>query len=310
MGIAGKRIKFALRIRKIETFFSRYLRLPFYNFEPGRRHYCRNGPAGRQFAGTITVLERALAMKRLLLATQRATAALAIALFITVGPAGAEEPRGKGKGGAARNTGPNPGSNKSFTPKTGNGAKTNTGGGLNPVTKSGNEKVKTDLAKPGNTKPATGTVGKAHHNGPGKKDWKNWSKEGWTQNGWNNQYNTQHQNHHHGYWNNGIWVFPLILVGAQPWAYMQPTWRVVPGQKWFGVTFEPYDGGGAYITGVYQGSPAARSGIEPGDVIVTLDGRDATNLSSAIQSSGNIALVQVLSGHTGELLETQVNMIP
>lgn len=81
------------------------------------------------------------------------------------------------------------------------------------------------------------------------------------------------------------------------------------GQKWLGVTYEPYDGGGAYVTGIYRGSPAEQMGLEVGDVIVTIDGRDATNLPAAIQASNGIIDLQVLRGRTGELAAAQVNII-
>lgn len=144
---------------------------------------------------------------------------------------------------------------------------------------------------------------------PGQNGWNNWNKDGWHKNNWNNNWNAQHQHHHHGYWNNGIWIAPWVISRNLPWVYLQPVQPIVSGQKWLGVTYDPYDGGGAYVTGIYEGSPAQQAGIEVGDVIVSLDGVDATQLGSVVQASdGNVEL-QVLSGRTGELLSSRVNLI-
>jgi predicted metalloprotease with PDZ domain len=91
--------------------------------------------------------------------------------------------------------------------------------------------------------------------------------------------------------------------------YLQPPKPIVSGQKWLGVTHEPYDGGGAYITGIYEGSPAQAVGLEVGDVIVSVDGVDATDLGKVIQASNGNVVLQVLSGRTGELVQSQVNLI-
>jgi predicted metalloprotease with PDZ domain len=101
----------------------------------------------------------------------------------------------------------------------------------------------------------------------------------------------------------------LIIASSQPWVYLQPAQPILTGQKWLGVTFEPYDGCGAYVTGVYEGSPAQRVGLEVGDVIVSIDGVDATQLGNVIQAANGTVVLQVLSGRTGALVQQQVNLI-
>lgn len=140
-------------------------------------------------------------------------------------------------------------------------------------------------------------------------NWKSWSRSGWGKDNWNSRYNAQHRQRNHGYWDGGRWYPPLILVQRQPVIYLQPRQQAIVGQKWLGVTYDAYDGGGAYVTGIYEGSPAQQIGLEVGDVIVTVDGRDATNLPRALQATdGNITL-QVLRGRTGQLAQAQVNII-
>ena len=140
-------------------------------------------------------------------------------------------------------------------------------------------------------------------------NWKSWHKDGWDKDHWNEKYNAQHRYRHHGYWYGGRWIPPLIIVQRQPVVYLQPRQQIVVGQKWLGVTYEAYDGGGAYVTGIYRGSPAEQLGLEVGDVIVAIDGRDATDLPRAIQDSNGDITLQVLRGRTGELAEAQVNII-
>jgi predicted metalloprotease with PDZ domain len=101
----------------------------------------------------------------------------------------------------------------------------------------------------------------------------------------------------------------LVISSGVPWYYLQPTTPIVSGRKWLGVTYVNYDGGGAYVSGVYDGSPAQQVGLEVGDVIVSLDGIDATDLPAAIQAANNVARLQVLSGRTGELVEGRVNLL-
>jgi hypothetical protein len=236
-------------------------------------------------------------MRNIFLASQWAATALAIALFAVTGDIRAAEPHSQNKagGGAKSNAG------KAVTGNTGKAVTGNTGKAV-----TGN----TGKAVTGNTgKAVTGSGPKPGNKGPGKASWNNWTKNGWNKNGWNNNFNSQHQSHHHGYWNNGIWVLPLILAYSQPWVYLQPAQPIVVGQKWLGVTYEPYDGGGAYVTGIYEGSPAQQIGLEVGDVIVSIDGVDAAQLPAVIQASPGTVTLQVLSGRTGDLVQQQVNLI-
>ena len=62
---------------------------------------------------------------------------------------------------------------------------------------------------------------------------------------WNDKWNDHHHHHHHGYWYNGFWIAPWVVLYSEPWHYLEPTTTIVVGQKWLGVTYEPYDGGGA-----------------------------------------------------------------
>jgi PDZ domain-containing protein len=277
-------------------------------------------------------------MRRVFLASAWTAAALAIALFAANGAIrAADEPGSKNKGrrgGDARSNSSGGGRSNSGgggTPGTGGGNKPaagggggggtpGTGGGNNPGsgggetlgTGGGNKPGVGGGNKPGpgsGNKPGTGGGGKLDNKGPGKAGWDSWTKNGWNKNGWNSNLNSQHRNHRHGYWNNGIWIAPWIIAYNRPWVYLQPAQPIVSGQKWLGVTFEPYDGGGAYVTGVYEGSPAQQVGLEVGDVIVSIDGVDATNLGSVVQASDGNALLQVLSGRTGDLVQSRVNLI-
>ena len=106
-----------------------------------------------------------------------------------------------------------------------------------------------------------------------------------------------------------VWIAPWVILYSRPWTYLEPVQPIVVGQKWLGVTYEAYDGGGAYVTGIYEGSPAQRVGLEVGDVIISISGHDATNLSAAVHAAPEIALLDVLSGRTGEVVRAEVNLI-
>ena len=195
-------------------------------------------------------------------------------------------------------------------------------GAANPDAGAKLKSVKPEVAKPeGNATsesaekpgavapPATAGAGKRNQKESSKAPWKSWSKDGWNKDGWNSKLNSQHQIHRHGYWNNGIWIVPVIVASNQSLAYLQPPNPMISGQKRLGVTHEPYDGGGSFITGVYEGSPAQASGLEVGDVIVSLDGVDATDLERVTEASNGTVVLQVLRGHTGELVQSQVNLM-
>ena len=125
----------------------------------------------------------------------------------------------------------------------------------------------------------------------------NW---GWT------DYNTLHYHHHHGYWFGGIWYPPLLIVERPTIVYLPVVQPTPSGRRWLGVTFEPYDGGGVFVTGVYEGSPAQQAGIAPGDVILTLDEYDATDLRAAVQASIDPVDVVVISGQNGEVSQREL----
>lgn len=247
-------------------------------------------------------------MRNVLLASRWMAAALAIALFAATGDTRGDEPhskdKGSGSGGARSSSG-------------GGGGKIGGGGGK-PEGGAKPEATKPEAgAKPEAAKPEAGAkpeaakpdAGKLNKKGPGKAAWKSWTKDGWTKDGWNSKLNSQHKSHRHGYWNNGIWIVPVVISANRPWAYLPPPKSIASGQKWLGVTHEPYDGGGSYVTGVYEGSPAQAVGLEVGDVIVSLDGADATDLGKVIQASNGNVVLQVLSGRTGELVQSPVNLI-
>jgi hypothetical protein len=160
-------------------------------------------------------------------------------------------------------------------------------------------------AKPGN--PKFNQFAKKKGAGEGK--WDDWKKPGWHKDDWDDKHNHHHHHHHHGYWHHGIWIAPWAILYSQRWDYLEPVSTIVVGQKWLGVTYEPYEGGGAFVTGIYEGSPAQRVGLEVGDVIVAISGMDATNLSVAVRAAPEIALLEVLSGRTGELVRAEVNLI-
>ena len=232
-------------------------------------------------------------------------AALAIALFaVTAETRGDNEPhsKDKGSGGAGARSGGGGG-------KIGDGVKPDAGGAKPDA---GGAKPDAGGAKPdavSGKKPDAGGGAKLNKKRPGKAGWNSWTKNGWSRDGWNSKINSQHKLHHHGYWNNGIWIAPLVIASNQPWVYLQPPKAIASGQKWLGVTHEPYDGGGAYITGVYEGSPAQAVGLEVGDVIESLDGVDATDLGKVIQASRGTVTLRVLSGRTGDLVQQQVNLV-
>ena len=118
-----------------------------------------------------------------------------------------------------------------------------------------------------------------------------------------NPYNTLHHHHHHGYWLGGVWYAPLILTRQPTAVYLPVAQPVASGRRWLGVTYEAYAGGGAFVTGVYEGSPAQAAGIVPGDVLLTLDEYDATDLPSAVHASTDPVAVVVMDGRTGEVTQ-------
>lgn len=189
------------------------------------------------------------------------------------------------------------------------GNRVRSGGGKSNVDGGGQHGTGNRVRSDHGEKPHGGGDGKINHKGPSKSGWNSWTKNGWNKDGWNNNFNSQHHHHHHGYWNNGIWVAPWVIAYNQPWVYLQPTQPIVSGQKWLGIMFAPYEGGGAYITGIYEGSPAQAVGLEVGDVIVAVDGVDASDLGNVLQASDGNVVLQVLSGRTGELVQTRVNLI-
>ncbi len=255
-------------------------------------------------------------------------------------PTRANEQRGRGKnegnsaprGGTKSNTGGTPkgnaGGGPSLVPNNnnpalapGNNVKTNTGksGGGDKFNPNNNKEPQGDKAGTGqNVKGPDGKALKPPGTVPGKsgnnklvekKNWNSWNKDGWNKGNWNNNWNTAHQSHQHGYWANGLWIAPWIILYSQPWNYLRPVQPISVGQRWLSVTYEPYDGGGTYVTGIYEGSPAQQAGIEVGDVIVAIDGNDASDLPAAVRTAPDLATLQVLSGRTGELMQSQVNLI-
>jgi hypothetical protein len=122
----------------------------------------------------------------------------------------------------------------------------------------------------------------------------------WGANGWNEAWNSHHYTHHHGYWHNGVWYPPTVISQGQDVAYLQLTQPLTPGSNWLGVSYEPYGGGGAYVTGVYAGSPAQTAGIQVGDVIAYVDGVDATQLPNIVRQANAEVEMQILSGRSGD----------
>jgi len=268
-------------------------------------------------------------------------ATLAVAVLAIAGDVNAQNVHKKnssGSGSGKSSTGG--GNNKPSSEGSGSTGKLNSGGGNTGKLNSGNtEKLKsgnTEKLKSGNTvklntgnavklgtnnsgklgssKTGTGNLnkgmpGKPGNTTPGQGVWVSATNNGWNKTGWNGKWNLDHSRHHYGYWENGIWILPWVISHHEPWFYLQPATPIVSGRKWLGVTYAPYDGGGAYVSGIYQGSPAQQVGLEVGDVIASIDGRDATDLGSAIQAANDVAQLQVLSGRTGDLVEGQVNLI-
>jgi len=275
-------------------------------------------------------------MRNVLLKSGWMAAALAVVLWTVADARAYNQPRGRNRGGGNDNGGGgnnnNNNNNKGGGNKPGGGGGTiinnapgnllpgggNNKGGNNPANNNNNKGNTNNPRKlipgagqnlPGGGQNIPGAGGGFNKKGPDKSKWNNVTKDGWHKGNWNNNFNSQHQQHRHGYWNNGIWIAPWIILNNRPWVYMQPVQPIVSGQKWLGVTYEPYDGGGAYVTGIYEGSPAQQIGLEVGDVIVSLDGVDATQLGSAIQGSDGNVVLQVLSGRNGGLVEIPVNLI-
>ena len=64
------------------------------------------------------------------------------------------------------------------------------------------------------------------------------------------------------------------------------------------------------VTEVREGSPAAKAGIEKGDVILDADGTpasDATQLEAAVQKSGTVLTLKVLDPRTRREVPVQVH---
>ena len=249
-------------------------------------------------------------MGRLFLMSTWTAAAMAISLLAGTFVRADNEPDSKnrrsgGDGAKSNNNSGRKNNNSSRRNSTGDGEKPGAGGSGNIINKGGSGKVVPGGGKSG----SGGSGGVSKKKAPDKSAWKSSNKDGWHKNGWNSNFNSQHQSHRHGYWNNGIWIAPWIIANNRPWVYLQPVQPIASGQKWLGVTYEPYDGGGAYVNGIYEGSPAQQIGLEVGDVIVSLDGVNATQLGSVIQASDGNVILQVLSGRTGDLVELPVNLI-
>lgn len=100
--------------------------------------------------------------------------------------------------------------------------------------------------------------------------------------------------------------------------------RVVPALKrgevveraWLGVTTGPSpDGGGAIVGGVVRGGPADRAGLEPGDVVLEIDGEpvgepsDIGNVVNAGEPGDTVAL-EIRRGEAERSLEVRLGERP
>jgi serine protease Do len=66
-----------------------------------------------------------------------------------------------------------------------------------------------------------------------------------------------------------------VFIGKQPAEELRP-------QGYLGIELKPAEGGtGVAVSAVLEGSPAAEAGIQPGDVLVSLDGHDVRDLADA-----------------------------
>lgn len=89
--------------------------------------------------------------------------------------------------------------------------------------------------------------------------------------------------------------------------------RVVRG--WLGVAASSAPGGGVIIGGTLRGGPADRAGLEPGDLLVAIDGeavadaRQALDLISSLQP-GSIAVLTVRRDGRRQRLEAMVSTRP
>lgn len=76
------------------------------------------------------------------------------------------------------------------------------------------------------------------------------------------------------------------------------TTQKVPGPVWTGVVVDSGAKSGAYVTNLYEGSPAALAGLEVGDIITHIDG-------NAIHSRGEF-IGWVVQGREGQTIKVQV----
>jgi len=89
--------------------------------------------------------------------------------------------------------------------------------------------------------------------------------------------------------------------------------RVVRG--WLGVAASSAPGGGVIIGGTLRGGPADRAGVEPGDLLVAIDGeavadaRQALDLISSLQP-GSIAVLTIRRDGRRQRLEAMVSTRP
>jgi S1-C subfamily serine protease len=71
-----------------------------------------------------------------------------------------------------------------------------------------------------------------------------------------------------------------FLVGRQ-----EPDVRLPRG--WFGLAFESSEASPAAVTTVLEGSPAAKAGVKPGDVLASVDGKAVASARAALAAVAN-----------------------
>lgn len=96
---------------------------------------------------------------------------------------------------------------------------------------------------------------------------------------------------------------------SHPWLGIEGQAEILP-EKWvrlFGLKADR----GVLVSGIYQGSPAERAGLQPFDLIVAVGGKPTATPSAvrralSLLSSGNAVLVRILRG--GEPLDIEVRV--
>jgi S1-C subfamily serine protease len=76
---------------------------------------------------------------------------------------------------------------------------------------------------------------------------------------------------------------PGFIAPPSPPAASTPS-SVTGARAWLGLQMDYWPAGGAFVSDVSSGSPAAAAGLQQGDVIVKVDGQDVNGPGDVVQA--------------------------